>query len=209
MGDLLDIVITHTPAYNPKSNSVERFHRDLKAALRGIQTEKKVDWEEALPLILFVTRTTVNRQTGFSPYQIIFARVPHIPLAVIEAPPAAKESEVPLLDYMRRHRHKMESVQELRWEHRQQSVHHKWRYYRDKLHTYHKGQKVWLFTPPSGEGVSRKLYRGYTGPWTIKGRINLTTYELEPAEGWTWRASLVVSCDRLKPYFTPAERLSL
>ncbi len=209
VGDLLDIVVTHTPAYNPKSNRVERFHRDLKAALRGIQAEKKVDWEEALPAILFATRTTVNRQTGFSPYQIMFARDPHIPLAVIEAPPAAKESEVPLLDYMKRHRHKMEAVQELTREHLQQSVHRQRRYYRDKLHTYYEGQKVWLFTPPSGEGVSRKLHRGYTGPWTIKSRINLTTYELEPADGWTWRASLVVSCDRLKPYFTPAERLSL
>ncbi len=87
-------------------------------------------------------------------------------------------------------------------------MHRQRRYYRDKLHTYHEGQKVWLFTPPSGEGVRRKLHRGYTGPWTIKGRINLTTYELEPADGWTWRASLVVSCDRLKPYFTPAEQLS-
>ncbi len=113
MGDLLDIVVTHTPAYNPKSNRVERFHRDLKAALRGIQAKKKVDWEEALPAILFTARTTVNHQTGFSPYQIMFARDPHIPLAVIEAPPAAKASEVPLLDYMKRHRHKMEAVQEL------------------------------------------------------------------------------------------------
>ena len=110
---------------------------------------------------------------------------------------------------MKRHRHKMEAVQELTQEHPQQSVHRQRRYYRDKLHTYHEGQKVWLFTPPSGEGVNRKLHRGYTGPWTIKGRINLTTYELEPADGWTWRASLVVSCNRLKPYFTPAERLSL
>ena len=29
------------------------------------------------------------------------------------------------------------------------------------------------------------------------------------ADGWTWGVSLVVSCDLLKPYFTPAERLSL
>ena len=207
VGDLLDIVVTHTPAYNPKSNRVEHFHRDLKAALRGIQAEKKVDWEEALPAILFAARTTENRQTGFSPYQILFARDPHIPLAVIEAPLAAKASEVPLLDYMKRHHHKMEAVKELTREHLQQSVHRQRQYYRDKLYTYHEGQKVWLFTPP--EGVSRKLHRGYTGPWTIKGRINLTTYKLEPADGWTWRASLVVSCDRLKQYFTPAKRLSL
>ncbi len=66
VGYLLDIVVTHTPAYHPKSNRVERFHQDLKAALRGIQAEKNVDWEEALPSILFAARTTVNRQTGFS-----------------------------------------------------------------------------------------------------------------------------------------------
>ncbi len=75
----------------------------MKAALRGVQAENNVDWEEVLPLILFATRTTVNRQTGFSPYQIMFSRDPHISLAVIEAPPAAKESEVPLLEYMRLH----------------------------------------------------------------------------------------------------------
>ncbi len=177
--------------------------------MRGIQADKNVDWEEALLLILFATRMTIIRQTGFSPYQIIFARDPHIPLAVIQAPPAAKGSEVPLLEYMKRHHYKMEAEQEITREHLQQSVHHQRRYYRDMLQTNHDRQKVWLFTPPSGKVVSRKLHRGYTGPWTIKGRINLTTYELEPADGWTWQAFLVVSCDRLKPYFTPAERLSL
>ncbi len=114
VGNLLDIVVTHTPAYSPKSNKVERFHQHLKAALCGrIQAEENVHWEEALPLILFVAHTTVNGQTGFSPYKIMFSRVLHIPLAVIEAPPAAKESEVPLLEYMRRHQHKMVAVQEL------------------------------------------------------------------------------------------------
>ncbi len=36
----------------------------------------------------------------------------------------------------------MEAVQELTREHLQQSVHHQRRYCRDKLHTYHEGQKV-------------------------------------------------------------------
>ncbi len=82
-----------------------------------------MDREETLPLILFATCTTVNHQTGLSPYQIIFARDPYIPLAVIKAPQAAKESEVPLLEYMKRHRHKMEAVQEITQEHLQHSIH--------------------------------------------------------------------------------------
>ncbi len=41
VGDLLDIVVTHTPAYNPKSNRVERFHRKFKSGSSGNTSREK------------------------------------------------------------------------------------------------------------------------------------------------------------------------
>ena len=208
LGELLDIVVTHTPAYNPKSNPVERTHRDIKAALRALQEEGNDDWEEALPQVLFALRTAVNRSTGFSPFQLMFGRDPHVPLAQVEVPPAHTPAPgEKISDYIRKFRRKMEAVQEVAREHLAESVARQRRYYRKSLHEFQEGQKVWLYTPASGAGVYRKFHRGWTGPWTIARRLNLTMYELEPAEGWAWRASLAVSMDRLKPYFTPKEPL--
>ena len=75
----LDISATTTPAYNPKSNPVERSHRDLKSALRAITDNGEKDWESMLPYALFALRVGVNRMTGVSPFKLLFGRDPRSP----------------------------------------------------------------------------------------------------------------------------------
>ena len=62
-----------------------------------------------------------------------------------------------------------------------------------------RGAKSLALYPTLWRRDNRKLHRGYTGPWTIKGRINVTTYELEPADGGTWRASVATGSNCISP----------
>ena len=62
-----DVRTTTTPVYNPKSNTVERFHRSMKRKLTALIHEFDDEWDEALPATLLAMRTSVNRTTGFTP----------------------------------------------------------------------------------------------------------------------------------------------
>ena len=67
----LHIKKTETPAYNPKSNPVERSHKDMKSVLKALLEEvsrdTSQDWEELLPTALLALRTARNRHTGVTP----------------------------------------------------------------------------------------------------------------------------------------------
>ena len=70
---MLDVKVTYTPAYNPKSNPVERAHRDLKASISALMAEcPDQDWEDLLPQALFACRMCLNVSTGLSPFQLLF-----------------------------------------------------------------------------------------------------------------------------------------
>ena len=61
-----------TPAYNPKSNPVERAHRTLNAVLNKLVGDSPAKWPEMLPLALHSMRTSVSRSTGQAPYKTLF-----------------------------------------------------------------------------------------------------------------------------------------
>ena len=69
---LLNISKTEMPAYNPKSNTVERAHQDLHRVLKAMNEEGHHDWEDSLPQALFALRTARNRYTGVTPHFALF-----------------------------------------------------------------------------------------------------------------------------------------
>ena len=70
--------------YSPQSNTVERFHRWLGAALRILYYEKDLDVDESLPIVLWIFRATENRATGFTPFMLHQGREVRFPLDVFE-----------------------------------------------------------------------------------------------------------------------------
>ena len=202
VSDLTEIRLTQTPAYNPKSNAVERAHRDLKAGLRAIMDDLKCDWEEALPHVLFAMRTTVCRQTGFTPFRLMFGREARIPLLALEPLPERKEEE-DMLDYVRKYQKRIQETHQLARDHLQEAVQRQRTYYDRALKEYHEGDHVWLYTPPSGVGVSRKFYQGWTGPWEVLDKPTVTTCLITSRE---LEKTMMVTIDRLKPYYTPRDR---
>ena len=55
----------HTTSYHPASNGmVERFHRQLKAALRTSNSPEC--WTETLPIVLLGCRSAIKSDLGYS-----------------------------------------------------------------------------------------------------------------------------------------------
>lgn len=78
LSTLLGTKLQHTTAYHPASNGmVERFHRQLKAALAA-----KLDrqhWVEKLPLVLLGLRSTVKEDLGFSAAEMVYGSTVRLP----------------------------------------------------------------------------------------------------------------------------------
>ena len=80
---LLNIKKSETPAYNAKSNIVERAHRDLGAHLRSLMEETQQTWSECLPVALLAMQTSKCKSTGFSPFFMPYGREASLPIDVV------------------------------------------------------------------------------------------------------------------------------
>ena len=92
---MLGITKTTTPAYNPRSNKVERLHRVLGDILRSDQTGPTHQWVKKLPLAIFAYRTTISNVTGVTPYKALFGVNSRIPLDVIFPSPPGEDVKWP------------------------------------------------------------------------------------------------------------------
>ncbi len=73
--------------YHPPSNGmIERLHRYvnqrivLAAIDQNLNLLKADEWKDLIPPIMFAYNATVNRMTGYAPYEIIFGRRPVFPI---------------------------------------------------------------------------------------------------------------------------------
>jgi hypothetical protein len=209
LGQLLAIQITNTTGYNPKSNPVERRHRDLGNILRAILEDQPNNWEEALPQALFAMRTAVNSAIGLAPYQVLFGRDVSQPLdTIFQLPEDNIQGEATHRQYLRELQKRMRAAAKYAQENMAEAVRRQRRqYHQDKKH-FLPGQKVWLFTPRTKPGASRKLSSYWTGPWTIAANNdkNSLIINIVPDQNWETPTKMTaVSIDRLKPYKGPAQ----
>jgi len=72
--------------YNHHANGVvERGHFIIRKALVKACKGQITDWPKKLPEIMFADRITVSRVTGYSPFQLLHATEPLLPLDIAEA----------------------------------------------------------------------------------------------------------------------------
>ena len=65
-----------TSPYHPEANgAIERMHGTLKKALKKAGS-KATTWDQWLPYVLYVMRTTEHEATGHSPFRLLFGRQP-------------------------------------------------------------------------------------------------------------------------------------
>ena len=76
--NLLGSRLTHTTAYHPQANSmVERFHRQLKAALKTLPDPSS--WFEYLPLILLGIHTSIKEDLQASAAEMVYGTTLWLP----------------------------------------------------------------------------------------------------------------------------------
>ena len=73
----------HTAPYHPECNGVvERMHGTLVPMLTKA-SQQGMDWVEQLPFALFALRSAPNRDTKFSPYQLVYGHRVRTPLDIL------------------------------------------------------------------------------------------------------------------------------
>ncbi len=196
----LGIKLTYTPAYNPKSNPVERAHQDLGNILRAMMQETDAGWEKLLPQAVFAMNTSVHTSTGTSPFRVLFGKDPSTPLHLIYGDPNNKAEATTVQQYAQEIQQRVAAAHKAVRVELEAAVERRRRQYHRDAQTYQPGQLVWLFTPAANPGVSRKLQTFWTGPWRILEEVNQVTYRIQPDPSWQGQKEQVVSIDRLKPY---------
>ena len=80
---LLHITKIRTTPYHPEGNGViERVHSTLGAMLTKAKSQG-LDWVAQVPFALFALRSAPNRETGFSPYELVFGKQVRTPLDIL------------------------------------------------------------------------------------------------------------------------------
>ncbi|XP_065658825.1 uncharacterized protein LOC136083357 [Hydra vulgaris] len=70
-----------TSAYHPQTNSlVERANRTTQVSMFKVLNGEQEKWPRSLDGILFAFRTTRHKSTGVTPFQVMYARKPVLPI---------------------------------------------------------------------------------------------------------------------------------
>ena len=86
-----------TSPNHPAANGlVERFNGTLVTALRKCVGEHPEDWDEWIPAVLLGYRCSVQASTRFSPFYMLYARQPILPIDNVESQQPAPDSDLTL-----------------------------------------------------------------------------------------------------------------
>ena len=198
------IQATTTPAYNPKSNPVERVHQDLGKMLRALCGKRPNEWEDHVPAALFALRTAKNRYTGFTPYRLLFGREAAMPLDLVYGDPAHSDRQAwSTQDWAKELKDRCSKAIHYAQANLECVIHRARQRYYNKVNgdPIEENDLVWLITPKVPVGTSKKLHSPWTGPWKVTKKVTEVLFTIETEGAWSKKnISLTVSVDRLARY---------
>ena len=179
--NLLSIKKLNTTAYHPQTDGlVERFNSVISQSLSMYVSANQKDWGEFLPSILFAYRTSPQATTGDSPFYLLYGREPCLPVDVNLLPPQTDKLSTSIAEHRARIVSQLEEAQQLaktNTERTQQQM--KARYdLKSKPDSYKIGQHVWVYTPKTRKGLSKKLLHRWHGPYRIVNKLSPINFKL-------------------------------
>ena len=161
--DKMGITRTTTPAYNPKSNPVERSHRDLKACLNALNHDNPdSDWEENLGAALLALRTSIHKATGVSPFYALFGQEARLPCDITLMDPEQNEGQADRTDAIKLER-KLKTAYAFMRKKLKRSAETQAKNFQQKEPTpFQIGDYTWLFTPK----IDPKKGSKFSQKWT-------------------------------------------
>ena len=201
---IFQIQKVNTSSYHPQTDGlVERFNSTLCQSLSMYVSKNQKDWDEFIPLILFAHRTSVLDAIGDSPFYVLYGREPRLPIDVKYLPPAADDLSTSVLDYRKRIVEKVELAQNLARENLQRAQQKIKDYYDQKTKepVFEVGQRVWVYTPRTRKGLSKKLMHNWLGPYRIVEKLSPVHFKLRTITN----KKVAFSChaNRMKPFVDP------
>lgn len=158
------------------------------------------DWDLWLPKAFFAFNTAPHEITKFSPFELVFGRLPPLALeASIFAPPLSPYL-VHVDDYMTNLTHFLTTAWRFSLELTAADHPRQARNYNRKLHLpdFTVGQSVWLSSGSTPKGLTSKFLDSFTGPYII-ARINSPVVYLR---AHNQQALFPTHINRLKPVAT-------
>ena len=203
---MLHITKTRTTAYHPQCDGlVERYNRTLLSMLATCAEEHPFEWEDYIPKICLAYNTSIHPATGYAPFYLMFGRQARIPADLMFGRETTASSSSPA-DYAS----KLQDTLECAYDKARQNIGEKQRrqkeFYDQRIHgaPVQEGDVVWLHTPATPRGTSRKLHCPWSGPFKVIKKLSDVNYyvqhTLHP------RKKMVVHFDRLKPCRQPEVR---
>jgi hypothetical protein len=200
--------------YNHHANGVvERGHFIIREALVKTCKGNLEQWPDRLQEIMFADRITTNRVTGFSPYQLLHATDPIIPLDIAEATFLVEEfksgiSTEKLLELRARqiskHPEDVSRAAETLLKSRFASKKQFEQRFIKKLtrNLYNPGELVLMRNTKIEMSHDRKALQQYLGPYEITERTMKNNYRLMELDGTKLKGIGSVAAFRILPYIT-------
>ena len=167
---LYSIKKLNTTANHPETDGlVERMNSTICQTLSMFVSKHQKDWDVYIPATFLAFRTSPNESTGETPFYLLHGRDPILPMDVSLLPPTHLSSAIA------EHRTRIVKQIELAQEKGNMRAQQKMKAYYDKRArdpAFQVGQKVWVYTPKTYKGLSKKLLHNYHGPYRVVERLS-------------------------------------
>ena len=199
--DRLRIRKTTTPAYNPQSNPVERWHRTLNQLLRVFMDRDDPAWKRHVPMACLAFNTKINASTGVSPFEAFFGRKARLPLDLIFPPPGRRYGSVS--EQVKETLDRFSTMYEYMQETNRGVISRNAKLYTGKIDQFQLGDLVWCYTSRRLPGKPLKITDQWTGPYTVVERPSDVIIIIKPTDYEGKKVAVHVS--RLSPYRGPKD----
>ena len=205
----LDVHTLRTTAYHPQADGItERFNRTIKTMLaQFVDQQKQNDWDTKLDKLTFAYNTAVHATTKLSPFELMFGRVPKLPIDLVydqtdsEELKAKIEVEWIASEFAENLRKDMKEMFDFAASNRDAAALRASALVDRTVRgvNFQVGDKVWVLDQNTKKGVNPKLRPRWKGPYLVTGILNEVDAILK-ADGRS-RKTLIVHFSKLKKCF--------
>jgi len=164
---ILGTQLLMSTAFHPQTDgATERTNRTVNAMLRAVVNPDQSDWVEKLPMVEFAVNSSMNKSTGYAPFDLTFGYVPTLRGLLDEVPSTMKPG---VQEFANRARQNLMNAHDSIIAARVRQTFHANKRRREEP-LYSPGDRVWLSTEnlTMPKGRVRKLMPKFIGPFTIQ-----------------------------------------